>query len=68
MFFLVFHSDLYNQFRLLNRLYFGHVGQGDEHLPATGHLLDFNLSVSLGHVAVKRGRFLDKLVRKRSSV
>lgn len=38
------------------------VEQGDE--PATGHLLDFSLSVSLGHVTVKRGRFLDRLVRK----
>lgn len=48
----------------LNELCFGDVGQRHEHLPTTGHLLDFSWSVSLGHVAVKRGRFLDKLVRK----
>lgn len=58
MLLFVFHSGLYNQFRVLNRLCFGDVGQGDEHLLTTGHLLDFSLSVSLGHMAVKRGKVL----------
>lgn len=60
MFFFVIHSGLYNQFRVLNKWSKGM----SQPLPATGHLLDFSLSVSLGHVVVKRGKFLDRLVRK----
>lgn len=46
MFFFVFPSGVCSELRALNRLCFGDVGQGHEHLPATGHLLDFSLSVS----------------------